>query len=113
MLTKIEEFKTQLGLANVCVHYGQEDGLDQAVPAPLRALKLTGSPVEFFGKVKLLWAGSVQALSQMDFTRMPDVLEYPVSLETIAQAEQSGGWFVFGEQPHLRQFLSRYKEKKT
>lgn len=107
LLNKLEAFK-KLGLADVQLYYGAEDGLDCAVPMLDRVIKITGTPVQFYGKVKLLWTGRVHELAQMDFKQRPTVLIYPVNLEDMTRAEQNGGWFVFGEEKELKQFLNYY-----
>ena len=109
LATKIEEFK-QLGLANVQLHWGDEYGFDGTRPIQERLIKLTGVPSEFYGKTKLLWAGSVLQLLEMDFGRMPEALPYPLNTDDIRRAETEGGWFVWGEQKQVQILLQRYRK---
>ena len=108
LATKVEEFK-QLGLSNVQVHWGDEHGLDLQVPIQERQIKLTGAPVEFYGKTKLLWAGTILQLLDMDFGRMPEVVPYPLNISDIRRAETTGGWFVWGSEPQVSQLLAKYR----
>lgn len=110
-LDKLEDFK-KLGLVNVTMHYGAEDGLDSHVPVFERVIKLTGAPLQFYGAVKLLWIGRLGELSRMDFRQKPTVLQYPIDSQDMFAAEQSGGWFVFGKEDELNQFLSSYNRRK-
>jgi hypothetical protein len=110
MLNKLEEFK-QLGLANVQLHWGDEYGLDQAVPLLERAVRLTGVPTEFYGKAKLLWAGRAADLSAARFDKPPEVLPYPLRRGDIVRAETQGGWFVWGTPEAVKRILERYKER--
>lgn len=108
LATKIEEFK-QLGVSHVQLHWGDDLGLDQNVPMQERRVKLTGVPSEFYGKVKLLWAGRLVDLLQADFSKMPETLTVPLDTADILRAETEGGWFAFGEAETLTNLCNRYR----
>jgi hypothetical protein len=109
LASKIEEFK-QLRVGHVQLHYGDDHGLDWLVPIQERHVKLTGVPLEFYGKAKLLWAGRLIDLVQFDFSRPPEKLPYPLNESDILRAEAEGGWFVFGDPQMTQQLLDRYKQ---